>query len=89
MAAASIQITPEDIRKGKLMKILEDIADCWTKVKLEDGTVLWIKLIVQSVLKLDKFNPDGTPIYFIQSTNIIRPFCPENVRGPILAKHEE
>jgi len=89
MAVAPMQITEEDIRKGKLMKIVEDIADCWTKVKLEDGTVLWIKLVVTSVLKLDKFNPDGTPIYSVQSTNVIRTFCPESVRGPILAKPKE
>ena len=79
-AIPAMQITPDDILRGKPLKIEEEEEAGWTKIKVEDGTVIWIKLVVTAIVKLDKYNPDGTPIYSIQSQNLTRNFVPDNLR---------
>jgi hypothetical protein len=79
-AIPAMQITPDDILRGKPLKIVEEEEAGWTKLKVEDGTTLWIKLIVTSIVKLEKYNPDGTPIYSIQSQNLMRQFVPDDLR---------
>jgi hypothetical protein len=44
----------------------------WNSYKLEDGTLMKVKLILQGVKRTDQHNPDGTPIYLINSTNVVR-----------------
>jgi hypothetical protein len=44
----------------------------WSTFKLKDGTLLKVKLVLQGVLRLKKCNPDGTPIYLINTANIVR-----------------
>jgi hypothetical protein len=44
----------------------------WNSYKLSDGTVLRIKLILREVRRLKKWKPDGSPIYVINSQNIVR-----------------
>jgi len=44
----------------------------WNTYKLEDGTTLKIKLVLRGVKRLKKWGPDGSPVYLINSTNILR-----------------
>jgi hypothetical protein len=44
----------------------------WNSYKLSDGTTLRIKLILREVKRLNKWKPDGSPIYMISSQNIVR-----------------
>lgn len=44
----------------------------WNIYKLNDGTTLKVKLVLQSVKRLKKWNIDGSPIYLINATNILR-----------------
>jgi hypothetical protein len=44
----------------------------WNIYKLADGTTLKVKLVLRGVKRLKRFNPDGTPMYLIQSQSIVR-----------------
>ena len=44
----------------------------WNSYKLKDGATLKVKLILQGVKRLKKWNPDGSPVYLINSKNIVR-----------------
>ena len=44
----------------------------WNVYELEDKTTLKIKLVLKGVKRLKKWNLDGSPIYMINSTNIVR-----------------
>lgn len=63
-----------------IVQDLEDAADLdfteikeeWNEYKLADGTTLKIRLVLKGVKRLKKFNADGSPIYVINSSNILR-----------------
>ena len=44
----------------------------WNVYELEDGTIMKVKLVLRGVKRLKKWNPDGSPIYFFQSQNIVK-----------------
>lgn len=45
----------------------------WNEYKLEDGTTMKIKLILKGVRRAkDQHTPDGSPIYVVQSMNVVR-----------------
>mgnify|MGYP001098697598 CR=1 FL=1 len=46
--------------------------ESWNVYKLSDGTTLKIRIVLQEVKRLKKWKPDGSPIYVIASTNIVR-----------------
>jgi len=64
-------ITPEDIAEGEDVDF-EEVKEYWNVYKLKDGTTLKVKLVLMGVKRLKKHNPDGSPIYVIQSQNIVR-----------------
>jgi len=64
-------ITPEDIAEGEDVDF-EEVKECWNVYKLKDGATLKVKLVLVGVKRLQKHNPDGSPIYVIQSQNIVR-----------------
>ncbi|MGD0805527.1 MAG: hypothetical protein ABSA11_15815 [Candidatus Bathyarchaeia archaeon] len=49
-----------------------EIEEHWNLYQLSDGTKLKVKLIVRGVKRLNQFEPDGTPIYLINSMNVVR-----------------
>ena len=63
-----------------LQKDLEEAEDIdftetqenWNTYTLEDGTTLKIKTVLQGVKRLNKWKPDGTPIYLVSTSNIVR-----------------
>jgi len=52
--------------EGTEVQLTESV-ERWTELKLEDGTVLRVKPVVMSVIRLDgHFDPQGNPMYAIQ-----------------------
>lgn len=69
--AVQIPLTPEDIAEGVDLDFRE-VEEHWNIYQLEDGSLLKVKLVLIGVKRLKKYNPDGTPIYLINSQNIVR-----------------
>lgn len=44
----------------------------WNVYRLSDGTKLKVKLILRGVKRLNQYEPDGTPVYVINSMNVVR-----------------
>jgi len=49
----------------------------WNEYMVEDGYTLRIKLVVSSILKTEERDPQGNPVYIVQSTNILKVLPPE------------
>ncbi len=71
MAEMQVAITPEDVAEAETVQIREE-TEGWNTLKLSDGSVMKVKLVITSVKRLKKFQPDGSPIYLIQSQNVLR-----------------
>lgn len=50
----------------------EEQEEHWNSYKLTDGTTLKVRLVLNGVKRLNRYNPDGLPIYLIRSQNIVR-----------------
>jgi hypothetical protein len=50
----------------------EELEEHWNIYKLSDGTKLKVKLVLRGVKRLSQFEPDGTPVYVINSMNVVR-----------------
>jgi len=54
----------------------------WNEYKLDDGTVLKVKIVLRGVRRAEGHTPDGNPIYLINSQNIVRATkVPKELRG--------
>jgi hypothetical protein len=67
----SVQISPEDLAEAEDVDFVEE-KEGWNVYRLSDGSTLKVKLVLTGVKRLKKWNPDGTPIYVINSQNIVR-----------------
>jgi len=53
----------------------------WNQYLLDDGTVVKIKLVATKVLRIDnKYDAEGNPLYFVQSTNVVSVNAPDNLK---------
>ena len=53
----------------------------WNEYLLDDGTVLKAKLVLTNVFRVDgQYDPEGNPVYVIQSTNVLSVNAPEGLR---------
>ena len=43
---------------------------------LADGSKLKLKAVVTSIVRLDAHNPDGNPVYMINSSTVVATDCP-------------
>jgi len=66
-----VPLTPEDIATADDVDF-EESKEYWNVYRLKDGTTLKIKLVLTGIKRLKKHNPDGTPIYIINSQNVVR-----------------
>jgi hypothetical protein len=71
MAEIPISITQDDVADAENVQIKEE-NESWNTYKLSDGSVIKVKLVITNVKRLKKFQPDGHPIYLIQSQNVVR-----------------
>ena len=65
------RILQRDLEQAEDVDFTEE-KEHWNVYKLKDGTTLKIKLVLRGVKRLRKWNPDGSPIYMINSANIVR-----------------
>src|SRR2546429_1088230 len=56
-------------------------AEPWVKYKLEDGTLLFGRLVIPKIFKADEYDPSGQPIYAWSSQNLFTTICPRPLRG--------
>lgn len=52
----------------------------WNEYVLHDGTRLKMKSVVSDVLRLEIYQADGSPVYFINSTNVVTAIVPESLK---------
>jgi hypothetical protein len=78
-------ITPEDVAAGEDIDF-EEKEEHWNVYKLKDGTTLKIKLILVGIKRLRKHGPDGTPLYMINSQNVVRAV---DIPKELMAKQKE
>ena len=53
----------------------------WIKYKLEDGTLLFGRLVIPKIFRADEYDPSGQPIYARSSQNLFTTICPRPLRG--------
>jgi len=66
------------------------IREEWNEYKLDDGTILKIKLVLVDVLRTEKHDPiTGDPHYIAKSVNIVTAIVPSELKKfPRGVKHE-
>jgi hypothetical protein len=64
-------IPPDALADSKDLDFKE-LEEYWNVYQLSDGTKLKVKLIVRGVKRLNQYEPDGTPVYLINSMNVVR-----------------
>jgi hypothetical protein len=48
---------------------------------LEDGTILRMKLVATKIFRVDdRFDAEGNPVYFVQSTNVLSIDAPSHLK---------
>jgi hypothetical protein len=72
-----------DALKNAVEVDFSDEQEFWNEYKLKDGTTLKVKLVLRGVKRLARYEPDGTPVYVINSMNVVRAL---NVSPEIKAK---
>ena len=50
----------------------KELEEHWNIYKLSDGSTLKVRLVLRGVKRLKRYEPDGTPIYIINSINVVR-----------------
>ncbi|TMI45371.1 hypothetical protein E6H22_08405 [Candidatus Bathyarchaeota archaeon] len=55
----------------------------WVKYKLEDGTLLFGRLVIPKIFKAEEYDPSGQPIYAWSSQNMFTTICPLVRRTPL------
>jgi hypothetical protein len=77
----AVQITPEDLAEAEDIDF-EQEKEQWNTYKLKDGTTLLVKLVLLGVKRLKKWQPDGTPVYMINSQHVMRVInVPKELKG--------
>ena len=67
-----VDATPIDVNQSN---------EYWNQYLLDDGTAIKIKLVATKVLRIDnKYDPEGNPVYFVQSTNVVSVNAPDNLK---------
>lgn len=79
------RIMQKDLQEAKNLDFTEE-KEYWNSYKLSDKTTLKIKLILQRVKRLKKWDADGTPLYYVTTSNIVRVV---NVPEELLAKPKD
>jgi hypothetical protein len=50
----------------------ETIKEEWNEYKLEDGTRLYVKIVISDMIRRNEISPLGEPVYQFSSQNIIK-----------------
>lgn len=67
-----VEATPVDVNQA---------SEYFNQYFLEDGTVLKMKLVATKVYRIDdRYDQEGNPIYFVQSTNVLSVNSPTELK---------
>jgi hypothetical protein len=58
----------------------DPVREEWSTYTCQDGTTLRLRSVVTEIIRLDEYNPQGDPIYMINSQNILRADIPEKLK---------
>ena len=73
---------PRDALKDAKEVDFSEEKEFWNEYQLEDGTTLKVKLVLRGVKRLNRHEPDGTPVYVINSMNVVRAVnVPEEIKA--------
>jgi hypothetical protein len=50
----------------------QEVEENWNTYTLSDGTTLKVKLVLRGVKRLKNYESDGSPIYVINTINVVR-----------------
>lgn len=69
-----VEATPVDINQA---------SEYFNQYILDDGTSLKLKLVATKVFRVDgRYDAEGNPIYFVQSTNVLSVNSPGPLKKP-------
>jgi len=68
----SMKKLPMGALEGSVDLDFKEVEENWNTYNLSDGTTLKVKLVLRGVKRLKNFEPDGSPIYIINSINVVR-----------------
>lgn len=55
----------------------------WNEYILDDGSVVKIKLVLKKAVRAEgEYDPEGNPVYLIQTTNVVTVSAPKELRKP-------
>lgn len=63
---------PVEALAGSVDLDFEEVEESWNTYTLSDGTTIKVKLVLRGVKRLKRFEPDGRPVYIINSINVVR-----------------
>ncbi len=70
-AETTIRTPDGRIVTGKKLNF-KTLKEEWNEYELEDGTKLYVKLVLIDVVRLDEFSNLGEPVYNILSQNLVK-----------------
>jgi hypothetical protein len=82
----SMKKLPMGALAGSLDLDFQEVEENWNTYTLSDGTTLKVKLVLRGVKRLKNYEPDGSPIYIINSINVVRAV---NIPPDLKAKPKE
>ncbi len=68
----SMRKLPMGALEGSVDLDFKEVEENWNTYTLSDGTTLKVKLVLRGVKRLKNFEPDGSPIYVINTINVVR-----------------
>jgi len=73
--------------EGTEVPLIESV-ERWTELKLEDGSVLRVKPVVMSIVRIDgEYDPQGNPMYAVQGGQaMVVGSAPDHLRRPVATK---
>jgi hypothetical protein len=63
---------PMGALEGSVDLDFKEVEENWNTYTLSDGTTLKVKLVLRGVKRLKNFEPDGSPVYVINTINVVR-----------------
>jgi hypothetical protein len=68
----SMRKMPMGALEGSVDLDFKEVEENWNTYTLSDGTTLKVKLVLRGVKRLKNYEPDGSPIYVINTINVVR-----------------
>lgn len=54
--------------------------ESWNKYTTEDGSIIKLKVVVSKIIRTNLYNPNGDPIYVVNSTNLVDADVPDKLK---------